>query len=146
MLKLRSYQEECLKSILEHHNQGINKLIVHVPTPTGKNALLCALIEQLNLKTLVLVRNRRLIAKIKPLLDDRVTVYSLGSARKPDILAQLKKQGFSLCIYDEAPRSQAANPKRILSALGFLDGLSGKLLIGFTTTFKTGTMWAIIFK
>lgn len=151
-LALRPYQEECILSINEHRKQGELRQLVHLPTAAGKTVIFANLIKQLECKTLVLAHTCELLDqasdKIKmicPGLDvgivkagrkeynHPVVVSSIQSARQPGTLEQFKKQGFSLCIYDEAHRAAALTPREILTSLGFL-GESEKLLVGFSAT------------
>lgn len=151
-IRLRQYQEECLKSIHDNYAQGVNRQLVHLPTAAGKTVIFANLINQLDRKTLVLAHTCELLDqardKIKmicPNLDvgivksgrkeynNPIVVSSIQSARNPETLAELQKQGFTLCIYDEAHRAAALSPRHILSSLGFLES-SENLLVGFTAT------------
>lgn len=148
----RPYQSECLQSILEYHAQGINKQLVHLPTASGKTVIFSHLIERMKRPTLVLAHTIELLEqsrdKIKMIcpeldvgiiggghkeLDRSIIVSSIQSARQPEILDELQKKGFSLCIYDEAHRAGAETPREVLKTLGFIDS-SEKLLVGFSAT------------
>jgi ATP-dependent helicase IRC3 len=150
--ELREYQKECLQSIQDNYKQGINCQLVHMATGSGKTVVFASLIAQMNCRSLVLAHTCELLEqardKIKmvcPCLDvgivkgglkqydKQVIVASIQSARKPETLAELQKQGFKLCIYDETHRILWASSKNILSALGFLDS-KDKLLCGFSAT------------
>lgn len=151
-LKLRPYQEECLQSINDHYSQGVHRQLVHLPTAGGKTVIFSSLIQQLNRKTLVLAHTTELLEQardkinmINPNLvvgivkadrkeyDRPVVVSTIQSARQPETLEELKKQEFSLCIYDECHRAGADSPRHVLSSLGFL-GSDGHLLCGFSAT------------
>lgn len=155
-LKLRPYQEECLKTIKNKFSQGVSRQLVHLPTAAGKTVIFSNLIQQLNRKTLVLAHTCELLDQAKDKIEmiapgievgivnadskefnNPVVVSSIQSARQPETLAELQKQGFSLCIYDEAHRAAALSPRHILSSLGFLESPEN-LLVGFSATpFRT---------
>jgi ATP-dependent helicase IRC3 len=151
-IQLRPYQEECIQSIIDHHRQGVNKQLVSMATGAGKTVVFCRLIEQMQRKTLVIAHTTELIDQAKdklemicPKLDvgivragskeyDRpVVVATIQSASQPDTLAELQKQGFTLCIYDEAHRAVSNSASTVLTNLDFLDSPE-KLLLGFTAT------------
>ncbi len=151
-MKLRPYQEECVEAIKNRFSHGINRQLINLPTAAGKTVIFANLIQQMNRKTLVLAHTGELIGQAKekiemicPGLDlgivnannkqfeKSVVISSIQSARQQDNLAELQKQGFTLCIYDEAHRAAADSPKQILSSLGFMES-SENLLVGFTAT------------
>lgn len=69
--------------------------------------------------------------------DRQVVISTIQSARQPDTLEILKKQGFSLCIYDESHRAASESSRHVLSSLGFFD-TQEYLLTGFSATpFRT---------
>ena len=162
-LKLRDYQEGCLQSIYEHHEEGVNRQLVHLPTGAGKTVIFAHLIQELERKTLVLAHTIELVEqardKIKMLFPDLevgvvmagskeydrpIVVSSIQSARQPETLENLKKQNFTLCIYDECHRAAANTPREVLRSLGFIQtpdldfteekSAEGKLLVGFSAT------------
>ena len=156
ILKLRPYQEECLKSIQENYNRGISRQLVHLPTAAGKTVIFAHLIKLLIRKTIVLAHACELLGQAKEKInmiapdldvgivkasckeyDKPIVITSIQSARQSEILAELQKQGFELCIYDEAHRAAALSPRHILSSLGFYES-SDNLLVGFSATpFRT---------
>jgi ATP-dependent helicase IRC3 len=151
-LRLRPYQEECLTSIHEHYAKGVNRQLVSLPTAAGKTVIFANLISQMKKKTLVLAHTTELldqardkITMISPDLDVGlvkggrkefdcdIVVSTIQSARQPETLEEFKRQGFSLCIYDEAHRAAASSPRQILSDLGFFD-TPENLLVGFSAS------------
>src|SRR6185436_11581973 len=152
ILKLRLYQQECLASIQENYAKGINRQLVSLPTAAGKTVIFSHLINQIQRKTLVLAHTTELLdqarEKIQMIcpdldvglvkgdrkeLDRPVVVSTIQSARQLETLEELKRQGFSLCIYDEAHRSASKTPREVLSELGFFNTRE-KLLVGVTAT------------
>lgn len=156
MIKLRPYQEECLEVIIHKLRNGVNRQLIHLPTAAGKTVIFANLIQRLRRKTLVLAHTCELLDqardKIEMISPDAdvgivnsdykefnhdIVISSIQSARQPETLAEFKKQGFTLCIYDEAHRAAASTPRRILADLGFLES-SNNLLVGFSATpFRT---------
>lgn len=155
-LKLRPYQQECLEIIKSKLSQGISRLLIHLPTAAGKTVIFAHLIQQLQKKTLILAHTCELLDQAKdkikmvsPGIDigivngnfkefnRSIVISSIQSARQPETLTELKNQGFTLCIYDEAHRAAASTPRHILSQLAFHKG-SENLLVGFSATpFRT---------
>lgn len=151
-IKLRDYQVECLASIQENYANGINSQLVSLPTGAGKTVVFASLIKEMKRKTLVLAHTTELLDQAKekitmicPGLDvgivradckefnRPVVVSTIQSARQPETLEEFKRQGFSLCIYDEGHRAASRTPREILSELGFFNA-SEKLLVAFTAT------------
>ena len=157
-LKLRPYQEECLKSIQNHYEKGIKRQLVNMGTGAGKTVVFANLIRQKNCKTLVLAHTRELLAQAREKIemicpgsdigivqegqkefDRNIVISSIQSASREGILEHLKQQDFKLCIYDESHRAGSDSARQVLSTLGFLDDSSEKLLVGFTATpFRNG--------
>ena len=158
-LKLRPYQEECLDAIKDHYGQGINRQLIHMATGAGKTVIFAHLIAQLNRKTLVLAHTCELLSQAKEKIEmicpslkvgivqagqkgfDRdIVISSIQSASREGTLENLQRQGFSLCVYDEAHRAGAESARHVLSKLGFLSESPERLLLGCTATpFRNGS-------
>lgn len=151
-LKLRPYQEECLKAIQDHSEKGVKRQLISMATGSGKTVVFGHLIDSLKCKSLVIAHTNELlgqsIEKIKmvsPSLDvglvnaskkefhQPVIVSSIQSARQPETLKQLQRQNFDLLVYDEAHHASSDSSRSVLEALGFGKGTK-KLLCGFTAT------------
>ncbi len=156
MLQLRPYQTEALEAIEEAYNRGCMKQLIALPTGTGKTILFAAQTYKMNTRTLILAHREELLHqaadKIKMLweaadvgilkaerqeIESQIVVASVQTAMQPKRLAQLKEQGFSLLIVDEAHHAAAESYKKIFEQLGF-NGTPGKLLLGVTATAKRG--------
>lgn len=157
-LKLRPYQEECLDAIKHHYAQGINRQLIHMATGSGKTVVFAHLISQLNRKTLVLAHTVELLEQAKEKIqmicpnldvgivqagkkefDSDIVISSIQSASREGTLENLQRQGFTLCVYDEAHRSASESGRHVLSELGFLCESNEKLLLGCTATpFRQG--------
>lgn len=151
-IKLRPYQQECLDSIIENYEAGKSRQLVALATGAGKTVIFASLIYLLNKKTLVLAHTCELLEqakeKIKMIVpwadvgivngqskgfNHQIVVSSIQSASKPDTLSELKNQGFTLCIYDEAHRAASNTSKQVIDELGFLSD-SERLIVGFSAT------------
>jgi superfamily II DNA or RNA helicase len=151
-LRLRPYQEECLKNIKEHHKKGIHRLLISMATGAGKTVVFASLIQQMGLKALVIAHTNELlnqskdkIQMISPSLnvgivnaDSKefnapVVVSSIQSARIEKNLEALKVQDFGLLVYDEAHRSGSNSSRTVIDELGFGKD-TNKLICGFSAT------------
>lgn len=157
-ISLREYQAECLESIHTHYAKGISRQLVHMATGSGKTVCFANLIAQMNCRTLVLAHTRELLLQAKEKIemicpgsdigivqegqkefDRNIVISSIQSANRGGTLEHLQRQGFKLCIYDEAHRAGADSARHVLSTLGFLDDSPEKLLVGCTATpFRQG--------
>lgn len=151
-IKLRPYQEECLEAIKSKFSQGVSRQLVQLPTAAGKTVVFANFINGWDGKTIVLAHTNELLEQAKEKIEmivpgidvgivngnskefrKKVVVSSIQSARQPDNLLELQKQGFTLCIYDECHRAAALSSRHVLKNLGFLES-SENLLIGFSAT------------
>ena len=151
-MKLRDYQEECLRAIDQKHSEGIHQQMVVLPTGSGKTVIFSELIKRKNLKTLVIAHRIELIDQAREKLrviapeiesgifcgdqkycDKQVTIASIQSAS--NALKLLKAEDYQLLIIDEAHHAAAKTYRQLIYELGF----NGKgLMLGFTATPKRG--------
>jgi ATP-dependent helicase IRC3 len=156
MLHLRPYQIEALEAVEEALNRGCTKQLITLPTGTGKTVLFAALAKKMNVRTLILAHREELLIQAKKKItllwdnadvgimkaeqneiESQIVIASVQTAAQPKRLEQLKEQGFTLLIVDEAHHAAADSYKRIIEELGF-NGGAGKLLVGVTATAKRG--------
>lgn len=147
-MKLRDYQEECLKAIDQKHSEGIHRQMVVLPTGSGKTVIFSELIKRKKLKTLVIAHRIELIDQAREKLrviapeiesgifcgdqkyhDKQVTIASIQSASNS--LDLLKTEGYQLLIIDEAHHAAAKTYRRMIHELGFNEK---GLMLGFTAT------------
>jgi superfamily II DNA or RNA helicase len=152
VIKLRPYQEECLKAINTAFENGIARQLVHLATAAGKTVIFAHLIQQKCCRTLVLAHTLELLEQARdkiqmicPSLDvglvnahnkefnKSIVVSTIQSARQADNLKHLQDQDFELCIYDECHRSASESSRSVLDALDFGKGTK-RLLAGFSST------------
>jgi ATP-dependent helicase IRC3 len=151
-MNLRNYQRECIDSILNFYAQGKNRLLVSLPTGSGKTVVFSQLTRELNQRTLILAHTSELLLQAKEQLlmmnvslsvglvdaDHKefglpVVVSSIQAASVPANLKKLQEQNFQVLIFDECHHSPANNARKVLDVLGFGKKTS-KLLVGFTAT------------
>ena len=114
-MKLRDYQEDCLKQIEKKHNEGIHRQMVVLPTGAGKTVVFSELIKRKQLKTLVIAHRVELLEQARQKLkqiapdidagifcgdekchDKQVTIASIQSA--VNALELLKAENYELLI------------------------------------------------
>jgi len=152
MRPLRSYQKECLESIVANFRSGVARQLVSLHTGSGKTVIFSYLIKNMGLKALVLAHTTELLHQSKEKIqmvcggldvgivngfskefEKEVVISSVQSARIPKNLEKLKEQKFQIVIADEAHHYSADSQRMILNELGFGPG-TDKLLVGFTAT------------
>jgi superfamily II DNA or RNA helicase len=153
----RPYQEAAIGAVLKAHERGLQRVLVTMPTGTGKTNVFCWLIERMtrDRPALVLAHRDELIRqaadRIKALApglrvgiekaqemappDSQVVVASVQTLGRKNSarLAWLEEQGPSLLICDEAHHAPAESYLGIFERFGaFRQG--GAFLVGFTAT------------
>lgn len=158
MLELRPYQQECLRSILTAYKAGRRRVLVSLPTGTGKTVVFSAFpgFFRMKKRLLVLAHREELLEQarhkfqlVHPELrveieqaerhasdDAQVVIASvptLGRAGSPR-LARLRREDFFLVVVDEAHHAVADSYLRIFDHFGLRDPGTPRLLVGFTAT------------
>lgn len=158
MLELRPYQQECLRSILAAYKAGRRRVLVSLPTGTGKTVVFSAFPRFFRMKRrlLVLAHREELLEQARhkfqlahPELrveieqaarhasdDAQVVIASVptlgraGSQR----LARLRREDFFLVVVDEAHHAVAESYLRIFDHFGLREPDTPRMLVGFTAT------------
>lgn len=159
MISLRSYQKECVDSILLSNERGITRPLISLATGLGKTLIFSEVAKKIDRRTIIVAHRDELIqqAKEKLLLiwpeaepnigivkgelhepEKKVVIASIQSAARDRRLIDLQAAGFDLCIVDEAHHSAAPSYERLIRELGFLADDPNKLLLGVTATPKRG--------
>ena len=155
MIALRDYQQEALDAIEADYREGITRQLISLPTGTGKTVLFSALAKKMNRKTLILAHREELlkqaIEKIEMIcpdastgivqaelndLDAQIVAGSVQTVSREKRLEQIKQQGFSLIIIDEAHHATAESYQRVVKELGFMSDNPDLLLVGVSATPK----------
>lgn len=153
MINLRDYQEECILEIAKAYKNKTNRQLISLPTGTGKTCIFSSLAKRLNTKTLILAHRDELldqaidkfkiiwpgvnVGKVKAEqneFDKQVVVASVQSICRDNRLEEARKQGFKLCVIDEAHHAVSNSYLKVVKELGFLDTAKEKLLVGVTAT------------
>src|SRR5213593_3148958 len=162
MFDLRPYQTEALVRLLKAYKARKRRVIVSLPTGTGKTVVFAHFPSALRMKKRLLVLAHReellLQARDKFRSSDpdlkveieqagarasagaRVVVASVPTLARGDgaRLAQLRPDDFSIIVVDEAHHAVAPSYRRIFDHFGlFLSGAS-RYLVGFTATPRRG--------
>jgi superfamily II DNA or RNA helicase len=157
-MELRPYQTESLEQVRARYRAGARRLLVALPTGTGKTVVFARFPGYFRMKKrlLVLAHRRELLEqarekflRVDPELsvdieqagrrastDSQVVVASVptlgrkGSGR----LAALDPELFYLIVVDEAHHAVAQTYRRIFDHFGLFEPDSRRLLVGFTAT------------
>jgi ATP-dependent helicase IRC3 len=160
-LHLRPYQSEALTAVRHAYKAGKRRVIVSLPTGTGKTVVFAHFPNVLNMKKrlLVLAHREELLLQahdkfrlIDPELkveieqagaragaDAKVVIASVPTlARNGARLARLQPEEFSIIVVDEAHHAVAPSYRRIFDHFGLFDRNVARYLIGFTATPRRG--------
>lgn len=151
VIALRPYQLEAVGAVEEAGRRGARRVLVALPTGTGKTLVFVEVIRRRGGRSCVLAHRDELIeqavAKIRLVHPDaeigvvkaerdehdaQVVVASVQTLSRPRRLARIARD-FSTVVVDEAHHSTAKTYERILRALGCLDE-AGPLTLGVTAT------------
>ncbi|MCB9718795.1 MAG: DEAD/DEAH box helicase [Myxococcales bacterium] len=158
MLELRPYQRECLTAIRDAYRGGKRRVLVALPTGTGKTVVFAQFPRFFRMRRRLLVlahreelieQARRKFLAVDPSLrveveqaerhasdDAQVVVASvatLGRA-KSTRLQRLRREDFFLVVVDEAHHAVASSYLRVFDHLGLREPGSRRMLVGFTAT------------
>ena len=158
---LRAYQSEALTAVRDAYRAGKRRVIVSLPTGTGKTVVFAHFPRVLNMKKrlLVLAHREELLLQardkfrsIDPELkveieqagthaaaDAKVVIASVPTlARSGARLSRLQPDEFSIVVVDEAHHAVAPSYRRIFDHFGLFEPQSSRYLIGFTATPRRG--------
>src|SRR5579872_2505136 len=162
MTQLRPYQREALKSVFHAYKNHKRRVIVSLPTGTGKTVVFAHFPTFFNMKNRLLVLAHReellLQARDKFLhiapdlkvgieqgttrapVDANVVIASvptLGRANSAR-LRELNPEHFFLIVVDEAHHAVAPTYRRIFDHFGLFEPDTRRYLVGFTATPRRG--------
>jgi superfamily II DNA or RNA helicase len=151
-VQLRPYQEDALTAIEDARHAGKHTALVVQPTGTGKTVTFAALIQRLDVPTLILAHREELLTQAREKLltlwpgadigiigaglderNHRITIASVQSATRPKRLDCLVALGVRLVVVDEAHHILARSYRAILSHLSAGEA-GGPFLLGVTAT------------
>lgn len=158
MFELRPYQRDCLRSIYAAYRAGRRRVLVSLPTGTGKTVVFSQFPGFFRMKNrlLVLAHREELLEQARakfqathPTLrveieqaqrhasaDAQVVIASVPTLGRPDgkRLARLRRDDFFLVVVDEAHHAVAASYQRIFDHFGLREPDTPRMLVGFTAT------------
>lgn len=162
MLDLRPYQKEALVRVREAYRAGKRRVLVSLPTGTGKTVVFAHLPSALRMRKrlLVLAHREELLVQaqdkfrsVDPQLkveleqagayasdDAKVVVASVPTlaSNHGARLSRLQPNDFSVIVVDEAHHAVAPTYRLILDHFGLFEPAATRLLIGFTATPRRG--------
>lgn len=162
MLDLRSYQREALQRVYQAYKDGKRRVIVSLPTGTGKTVVFAHFPHFFKMKKrlLVLAHREELLLQarekflhIDPELkvgieqsasrapaDAKVVIASVPTLGRAGAsrLRQLNPEEFFLIVVDEAHHAVAPTYQRIFDHFGLFDHATARYLVGFTATPRRG--------
>jgi superfamily II DNA or RNA helicase len=161
MLTLRPYQTEALERVRDAYRAGKRRVLVSLPTGTGKTVVFAHFprVFKMKKRLLVLAHREELLLQAEHKLRSvspelmvgieqaaaraaagaHVVVASVPTlARNPTRLARLDPDEFSIVIVDEAHHAVAPSYRRIFDHFGLFESQSDRFLVGFTATPRRG--------
>jgi superfamily II DNA or RNA helicase len=158
---LRPYQRQCLERLRQRYRDGKRRLLVSLPTGTGKTVIFAQFPHYFRMKKRLLVlahreelleqrqkfhdahptlraeieqAGKRASAECKVVIASVPTLGRAGSAR----LAALDPQDFYLIVVDEAHHAVAKSYRTIFEHFQLLAPDTPRMLVGFTATPRRG--------
>jgi superfamily II DNA or RNA helicase len=162
MIGLRPYQNEALHKVYQAYKDGKRRVIVSLPTGTGKTVVFAHFPQFFKMKKrlLVLAHREELLLQardkflhIDPDLnvgieqsssraptDAKVVIASVPTLGRADgtRLRQLNPEDFFLIVVDEAHHAVAPTYRRIFDHFGLFEPDTPRCLVGFTATPRRG--------
>ncbi len=154
-LALRPYQEESLAEVDKAYKNGRNRLLVSLPTGTGKTLIFSHLVAKSEGRSLVIAHREELIEqafdKIRMVLPNadlgivkaeqnqassQIIVASIQTLAREHRLSQLGS--FSTIIIDEAHHAAAESYIKVLKSLRCFEKQNPPLTLGVTATPERG--------
>ena len=162
MLKLRDYQTEALARVKDAYKAGKRRVLVSLPTGTGKTVVFAHFPTALRMKKrlLVLAHREELLtqaeekfrsvdpdlkigierAEERAASDTQVVIASVQTLAHSQgaRLSRFNPDDFSIIVVDEAHHAVAESYRRILNHFGLFKPETSRYLVGFTATPRRG--------
>jgi len=162
MVSLRDYQNEALANVKAAYKNGKRRVLVSLPTGTGKTVVFAHFPVTLRMKKrlLVLAHREELLQQaaqkfraVDPELkigieraEERVTnetqvvIASVATLARSDggRLSRFNPDDFSIIVVDEAHHAVAESYRRIFDYFGLFNPETSRYLVGFTATPRRG--------
>src|SRR5437762_4344702 len=154
---LRAYQSEALNAVCDAYRSGKRRVIVSLPTGTGKTVVFAHFpkVLQMNKRLLVLAHREEMLLQardkfqsIDPELKAEIEQAALRATADAKVvtaavptlapnaarLSRLQPDEFSIIVVDEAHHAVAPSYRRIFDHFGLFEPSVPRYLIGFTAT------------
>ncbi|MCO4764372.1 MAG: DEAD/DEAH box helicase, partial [Myxococcales bacterium] len=152
---LRDYQREAIAAVLDARRQGVRRMVVSLPTGSGKTVIFSELARMAKRPVLVLAHREELLTQAREKLQRAVgpdkfvaieqgplraeshahivvaSIRSLHADRLTQLLSRIR---FGLVLYDECHHAVAEDNQRVLRDLGCFDPNWRGTLLGLTAT------------
>jgi ATP-dependent helicase IRC3 len=162
MLQLRPYQLEAVDRVREAYRAGRRRVLVSLPTGTGKTVVFASFPHALRMRRrlLVLAHREELLVQARDKFrlvdpDLRVEIERGADRASADAavviasvptlarahgrrLARLRPEEFSIVVVDEAHHAVAPTYRRVFDHFGLMEPSTQRFLIGFTATPRRG--------
>ncbi len=156
---LRPYQREAIEAVLAARRSGVRRMIVCLPTGSGKTVIFSHLARLARRQVLVLAHREELLLQAREKLehamegeavvaveqgskrapeDAKVLVCSIRSLHEERLAHVLRGRDIGLVIYDECHHAASDDNLRVLKTLGVFDKKWSGTLLGFTATTSRG--------
>jgi len=162
MLAMRPYQREAVQRVRDAYRAGRRRVLVSLPTGTGKTVIFAHFPSELRMqkRLLVLAHREELLVQardkfleIDPSL--RVEIEQAGARASPEAkvvvasvatlarsngtrLSRLPPDDFSIVVVDEAHHAVAPTYRKVFDHFGLFESDMKRLLVGFTATPRRG--------
>lgn len=155
MITLRDYQDEGIGAFMKGRDEGLLRMIINLPTGTGKTILGMEMARQIGGRMLWLVHRDELIEQASRALgvmwpeagygvvkaergeiDAQVVLASVQTISQPGWLRRLREQRFDLVTVDECHHAAAITYRRVMGSAGSFFG--GTPTLGLTATVERG--------
>lgn len=158
-LTLRPYQSEAVQAVLTARRAGVRRMVVCLPTGSGKTVIFSELARLARRDVLVLAHREELLSqareKLERALDGRavvsiergferaaanakVLVCSIRSLHEQRLSRMIHGRNIGLILYDECHHAAAEDNMRVLRQLGVFESAWTGTLLGFTATTARG--------
>ena len=152
---LRPYQTEAVRAVVGARRRGVRRMVVALPTGSGKTVIFSELARMAKRPVLVLAHRSELVQQAadklgRALGDPSAVAVEQGDLRAPAgvraVVASIRSlhtrrleqvragRDFGLVIYDECHHAVAADNQRVLQQLGCFDRDWTGTLLGLTAT------------
>src|SRR5688572_6418300 len=162
MIELRPYQTEALLRVRDAYKAGKRRVLVSLPTGTGKTVVFAHFPVTLRMKKrlLVLAHREELLQQaaqkfraVNPELkigieraeervahDTQVVIASVATLARTESgrLSRFNPDDFSIIVVDEAHHAVAESYRRIFDHFGLFKPENVRYLVGFTATPRRG--------